>query len=201
MAFQWRTLAELSPGTTMSVRANHRILGTIGMAASPFLFLSFVADGFTQGDSSRLGAILGLVFAIGWLSNVAGLRALGVAGQRRGAKILLPLMTVTVAVAAGFQVFEFADPGNGSLLYTITDIAWPFSMLLLLITGIAAIRAHVFDGWLRFTPLVAALWLPTGIVMMGLLGTTAGQAVAGIHVALGWLLVGYAVHRGGRLSA
>jgi hypothetical protein len=36
---------------------------------------------------------------------------------------------------------------------------------------------------------------------MGLLGTTAGQAVAGIHVALGWLLVGYAVHRGGRLSA
>ena len=178
----------------------YRVLGTIGMVTSPFLFLSFAVNGFSQGDSNKLGAALGLVFAIGWFSNVLGLRQLNVAGRSRAAKILLSVELVGVALATLFQVYEFAAPGSDSVLYHITDIAWPLSMLLLLITGIVAIRARTFEGWLRFTPLIAALWLPLGIAEMGVLGLTAGQTVGGLHTAIGWFLIGYAVRRGGLLG-
>jgi hypothetical protein len=183
-----------------STRQRHRLLGTMGMVASPFLFLSFAGVGFSQDEVNRLASFFGLIFAVGWLASVLGLRELGVAGQRTAARALLTIMAVTVAIANIVQVFEIVSPGVDSTLYAVLDVCWPLSMLLLLITGVASIRARVFDGWLRFTPLIAALWLPLGIAWMGLLGTSAGQAVAGIHVAFGWFLMGYAVRKGGRLA-
>lgn len=194
-------LAGPAPAVLPGQARHDRILGTLGMLGSPFLFLSLAANGFAQGDSNRLGAALGLLFAAGWLANVLGLRALAVAGTSRPARVLLAIQVVTVTLAGIFQVYEFAAPGSGSLLYTITDVAWPLSMLLLLITGIVALRARTFDGWLRFTPLLAALWLPLGIAEMAAIGETVGQAVGGLHTAIGWFLIGYAVQRGGRLSA
>ncbi len=201
MTVQSPVLTEFAPTTKPGTMPLHRVLGTLGMLGSPFLFLSFAANGFQQGDSNRLGAALGLVFALGWFANVLGLRALGAAGERLPARILLGVELVGVALACLFQVYEFAAPGSASLLYTVTDIAWPLSMLLLLITGIAVLRARVFEGWLRFTPLGAALWLPLGIAAMGVLGLTAGQAISGVHTMIGWFLIGYAVRRGGRLAA
>jgi hypothetical protein len=179
----------------------HRVLGLIGMIASPFLFLSFAANGFSNGDSNKLGAVLGLVFAIGWFCNILGLQMLGAAGRRLPARILLGVALVGVSLAMAFQVFEFFTPGSTSLLYTITDIAWPLSMLLLLITGIVMIFARVFEGWLRFTPLIAALWLPGATICFMLFNPMVGQVVPGLHTALGWFLIGYAVYRGGKLRA
>jgi hypothetical protein len=179
----------------------HRALGLIGMITSPFLFLSFAVNGFSEGDSNQLGAMLGLVFTIGWFCNILGLQALGAVGRRLPARILVGIELVGVTLAAVFQVYEFAAPGSTSILYTITDIAWPLSMLLLLITGIVTIFARVFEGWLRFTPLIAALWLPLAMIEMPLFGPTLGQAIAGFHTVLGWALIGYAVYRGGKLAA
>lgn len=177
-----------------------RFLGTIGMVTSPFLFLSFAANGFKDGDSNRLGAALGLLFALGWLSNALGLYLLGATGRRLPARVVLGIEVVGTVLAAIFQVYEFVAPGSASLFYTITDIAWPLSMLTLLIAGIVAIFARSFEGWLRFTPLIAALWLPLALVEMPLLGLTAGQALGGLHTALGWFLIGYAVFRAGKLT-
>lgn len=178
----------------------HRALGLIGMITSPFLFLSFAVNGFAHGDSNQLGAALGLVFTIGWFCNVFGLHRLGAAGRRLPARILVGIQLFTVPLAAIFQVYEFAAPGSTNVLYTITDIAWPLSMLMLLITGIVVIFARVFDGWLRFTPLIAALWLPMGIVTIPLFGPVVGEALAGFQTVLGWGLIGYAVYRGGKLA-
>jgi hypothetical protein len=178
-----------------------RILGIIGMIGSPFLFLSFAVNGFRNGDSNQLGAVLGLVFTLGWFSNVLGLRVLGAAGHRLPAKILLGIEIFGVTLAAFFQVYEFVAPGSTSLLYTITDIAWPLSMLTLLIISIVTIFARTFEGWLRFAPLIAALWLPLAFIEMPLLGETVGGAVGGLHNAIGWFLIGYAVFRSGKLTA
>jgi hypothetical protein len=178
-----------------------RILGTIGMVTSPFLFLSFAANGFKDGDSNQLGAALGLVFSLGWFSSALGLYLLGATGRRLPARILLGIEVVGTILASIFQVYEFLAPGSDSILYTITDIAWPLSMLTLLITGIVAIFARRFEGWLRFTPLFAALWLPLAIVELPLLGQTAGQALGGLHTTLGWFLIAYAVFRAGKLTA
>lgn len=196
-----QSTAEQSAPRSATTTSLPRLLGTLGMLASPFFFISFAYDGFADGDASAPAAMLGFVFALGWLAIVLGLRALNVAGTRLPARILLSIIPVTVAMACVFQILEAVDPGNESLLFTITDIAWPFSMLLLLITGIAAIRARVFDGWLHFTPLAAALWLPASGLMLALAGETAGLAFAAAHVGIGWFLMGYAVRQGGRLAA
>ena len=201
MAVHAPVLTQSAPAMKQGATPLHRILGLLGMLGSPFLFLSFAVNGFQQGDSNRLGAALGLVFALGWLANVLGLRSLHAAGRRLPAAILLGVETVGVVLACLFQVYEFVAPGSGGLLYTVTDIAWPLSMLLLLVTGIAVIRARVFTGWLRFVPLGTALWLPLGIVEMGVLGETVGQAIGGVHTMIGWFLLGYAIYRGGTLAA
>lgn len=175
----------------------HRFLGLIGMVTSPFMFLSFAANGFSQGDSNQLGAALGFLFSLGWFCTILGLWRLGATGRRWPSRLLLGAQLVTVPLAIVFQVYEFVAPGSASILYTITDICWPLSMLLLLITGIVAIFARAFDSWLRFTPLLAALWLPVGIAAMGILGAAGGQAISGLHTAIGWALLGYAVYCGG----
>jgi hypothetical protein len=179
----------------------HRILGTLGMIGSPFLCLSFASNGFQAGDSGKLGAALGLVFTMGWLSNIAGLLALGAAGRRLPARILLGIQMVTVTFASIFQIFEFVSPGNSSVLYTITDISWPLSMLLLFITSIVIVFARVFEGRLRFLPLVAGIWLPLGIVSQMALGEVGGGIFAGVHSMIGWFLLGYVIYSGGKRGA
>ena len=195
-------LTESMPATKPGSTPLYRILGVLGMLGSPFLFLSLAANGFRDGDSNRLGAALGLVFALGWFASILGLRILDAAGRRQPARVLLGIQLVAVALANVFQVYEFVAPGSTSALYTIIDIVgWPLDMVLLLITGIAVIVARVFEGWLRFVPLFAALWLPLAIVELPVLGPTVGGAVGGLHTAIGWFLLGYAVYRGGTLAA
>jgi hypothetical protein len=178
-----------------------RVLGTLGMITSPFLFLSFVANSFQNGTSNQLGAVLGLVFSLGWFGNALGLFILGAAGRRLPAKILMGIEVFGTILACIFQVYEFVAPGSDTIFYAITDIAWPLSMITLLITGIVAIFARRFEGWLRFTPFFAALWLPLAIIEMPLLGETVGQTVGGLHNTIGWFLIGYAIFRSGKLTA
>jgi hypothetical protein len=85
-------------------------------------------------------------------------------------------------------------------LYHITDAAWPLSTLVLIIVGIVALFARTLQGWARFVALACGLWLPYSIAVGGLLGITVGQAVGGIHVMLGWLLLGYVIRNGGAPS-
>ena len=51
-------------------------------------------------------------------------------------------------------------------------------------------------GWARFVPLACGLWLPVGIAASVVAGATAGVIIGGLHVAIGWLLLGYAVRNG-----
>jgi hypothetical protein len=183
------------------VAPRHRLLGTLGMLGSPFLFLSFAAAGFQQDGTTRLGSFLGLLFALGWFSNVLGLWTLGATGRRLPSKIILGLELVGVTLACLFQVYEFVAPGATSLLYTITDIAWPLSMLTLIVVGIAVLVARVMRGWARFVPLACGLWLPVGIAASMIVGTTAGVIIGELHVAIGWLLLGYAVRNGAGVTA
>jgi hypothetical protein len=175
----------------------HRTLGTLGMLGSPFLFLSFAAVGFEQERLTRLGSSLGLVFALSWLANILGLQALRATGTRLFGAIVLGVELVGVVLACLFQVYEIAAPNADTLLYRITDVAWPLSMLMLIFVGIAAIRARMLRGWARFVPLACGVWLPVSILVGGVAGTMAGLIVGSLHVALGWFLLGAAIRTGG----
>jgi hypothetical protein len=175
----------------------YRLLGMLGMIGSPFLLLSFAAVGFEQEKITRLGSFLGLIFAIGWLSNVFGLWTLRATGTWLGGRILLGIEVVGVVLANLCQVYEIVDPKADSVLFHVTDIAWPLSMVTLLAIGIVAIVARRLQGWACFTPLVCGLWLPVSILAGAIFGTTAGLIIGGAHVTIGWLLLGYAIRNGG----
>lgn len=198
-----RSSALVTPTATLERRVapRHRLLGTLGMLGSPFLLLSLAATGFQPDGINRLSSFLGLVFALGWFSNVLGLWTLGAAGRRLPGKIILGLELVGVTLAFLCQVYEIVAPGADGPLYRITDVAWPLSMLTLIVVGIAVLVARVLRGWARFVPLACGLWLPLSIAMSMTVGVTAGQIIGGIHVALGWLLLGYVVRNGAGVTA
>ena len=198
MVVRSQLTAEPAATPARGAASAHRILGVLGMLGSPFLFLSFAANGFQEGDSNRLGAALGLLFTLGWFSSVLGLWTLRAAGDRLPGKIVLGLELVGVVLASLFQVYEFVAPGSTSLLYTITDAAWPLSMLVLLLVGIAVLRARVLQGWMRFVPILCPLWIPITIAAAAL-GERAGD-LGSISTAIGWFLLGYVVWRGGTIA-
>jgi hypothetical protein len=175
----------------------HRLLGTVGIIGSPFLFLSFAAVGFEQEKITHFSSALGLVFALGWLSSVLGLWMINAAGTRPGGRIVLGIELVGVVLACLCNVFQTVDPRVDSALFHITDAAWPLSMVVLLVTGIVAIVVRRLRGWARFVPLACGLWLPVSILAGGILGTTAGLIIGGAHVTIAWFLLGYIVYNGG----
>ncbi len=127
-----------------------------------------------------------------------GLWTLRAAGDRLPGKIVLGLELVGVVLASFFQVYEFVAPGSDSLLFTITDAAWPLSMLVLILVGIAVLRARVLQGWMRFVPILCPLWMPITIAASAF-GERAGD-LGSISTAIGWFLLGYVVWRGGKIA-
>lgn len=196
------TLTETTSTQKEGFALNHRLLGTLGMITSPFMLLSFVAAGLDPMGGNRLSAFLGLVFAVGWFSNVAGMWQLRATGDRLAGRIVLGLAMVGITIASLQQVFDTVVPGNTSTLYMITDIAWPLSMLTLFLPiGIGTIVARRFVGWTRFLPFLCGLWLPLSIVAMNAIAPGVGQAYGGTHIMITWFLLGFVVRNGGRASA
>jgi hypothetical protein len=184
-------------GVAPEVRSNTRLLGLLGMIFSPCFLAMILTTGEGQNGFTRLGAFAGLLFTIGWFCNVLGLLQLRATGKRLPGKILLGVELVGIVLAAIFQVFEFTGFGEGTIFFTITDIAWPLSMLTLLIIGITVAIIGGLRGAARFVPLIAPIWLPLNIVVMMAVGRDAALIVSGIVATIGWFLTGYVVFQGG----
>lgn len=190
-------LTEAKARPQRAATPRYRFLGTLGMLTSAFLLLSYFPAGLDQDGTSRLGSFLGLIFTFGWYANVLGLRLLDAAGKRLPGKILLTIPLFTIPLAMGNQFYGMFAPGHTDALVIITDIAWPLSMLTMLITGIVVAIIGGLRGPARFVPLLCGLWLPIGIVLINTAGAAVGQVISGIHVTIGWLLLGYVIRNGG----
>lgn len=183
--------------TAPEVRSNTRLLGLLGMIFSPGLMalnLNSLAE--PQSGLARLGVFLGLLFTIGWFSNVLGLLRLEATGKRLPGKILLGVELFGITLAAIFQIFEFTGFGEGTVFYTITDIAWPLSMLTLLIIGITVAIVGGLRGAARFVPVIGPLWLPITMALMAV-STEASLLVGSLVATIGWFLTGYVIFQGG----
>ena len=191
------SLMSTASGAAPAVRSDTRLLGLLGMIFSPGLLtlnLSSLAE--PQSGLARFGAFVGLLFTIGWFSNVLGLLRLQATGKRLPGKILLGVELLGITLAAIFQILEFSGFGEGTVFYTITDIAWPLSMLTLLIIGITVAIIGGLRGAARFVPVIGPLWLPTTMALMAV--STGVSLLAGSIVAtLGWFLTGYVIFQGG----
>jgi len=170
-----------------------RLLGTLGMLGSPMLLLGALLYGF--GQDNQGAATFNLLFLGGWICNVLGLRTLRATGTGVPGKAILIVQLIGLALAAVFEVMHIVDSNSNpdSLLFQLTDGAWPLSIIFMIVVGIAALRTHMLRGWLRFTPLVCGLALPFFFVLNAVAGRSVGVIVFPIYLTIAWMLLGYTV--------
>ena len=171
---------------------NNRILGVIAMVCAPALLV----EGFlVQGEENALiTGVASMVFMAGWVCANTGMRRMQAAGTGKWGRAVLQIQLVGLVLAFMFGFFEATGLlGRESIIFNITDAAWPLSMLWMLVVGITVIRANRLSGWQRFVPLLCPFWL-----LLAILGSIALADAAGGYLGLGyaavlWLLLGYSV--------
>ena len=95
-----------------------------------------------------------------------------------------------------FGLFEATGLlGRESLVFNITDAAWPLSMLWMIVVGVTVVVAERLLGWQRFVPLLCPLWLPMAIILSITFGDMVGGIVGFGYAAVPWALLGYVVVR------
>lgn len=172
-----------------------RFLGLTAMLCAPALLAEALRNGFQRApEEDALSALLYLVFAVGWFCAVLALRLLRAAGTGPLGRALVTLPLLTLPVAMMQSVFDLVGVRTDSALYMASDLAWPLSMLLTLLVGMAVLFARRLTGWRRFVPLLCGLALPVAILMGVPFGDAGMQLSFPLHTALGWALLGYAVY-------
>jgi hypothetical protein len=177
--------------------ASRRWLGMVTMVASPGLWASQYLYGPVAGPEHPAAHLLPLLFLVGWACAAVGLRRDRATGRGRGAQILFALQLLLLGLAMLQQVQDLLLPVGErvGVFYGVTDMAWPLSMLVMLVVGVIVARVRVWTGWRRWTPLLCGLDLPTAMAAGALLGRPAMAALFGPWTFLGWLALGWAVSR------
>jgi hypothetical protein len=170
---------------------NNRTLGTIAMICAPALLVEALLTG---GEEKPI--VIGLasmVFMAGWICSNSVMRRMRAAGTGRWGRAVLLVQLVGLVLACLFGLFEATGLiGDKNAVFVATDLAWPLSMLWMLVVGITVVVAKRMSGWRRFVPLLCGFWLPLGIPLEAVLGEQTGSIMFGVS-AVFWALLGYAV--------
>jgi hypothetical protein len=164
---------------------NNRVLGTIAMICAPALLIEGL---LRQGqENAVITGIASMVFMAGWICSNTGMRRMRAAGTGTWGRAVLLIQLVGLIMAFFFGFFEATGLlGRDSIVFNITDAAWPLSMLWMIVVGISVIRANRLSGWQRFVPLLCPFWLPLAVLGLG------GYIGLGYAMVL-WGLLGYIV--------
>jgi len=175
-------------------------LGTLGMIGAPFLFIEGLAHGFNMTQPTPLGGFLELFYLGGWMSSIIGLGMLQATGRGKGGKIILGLQLLGLILATVFSVFNIVWPSLSpdTLLFQITDTAWPLSHTFMLVVGGAVLMARRLSGWTRFAPLACGLAVPL-LMAVGMIGGEQAMLFFGPYTWVVFTLLGYAVRTGKQL--
>ncbi len=171
---------------------NNRILGTVAMICAPALLIEGL---LLQGQENALiTGIASMVFMAGWICSNTGMRRMRAAGTGKWGRAVLQIQIVGLVLAFMFGLFEAMGLlGRDSIIFNITDAAWPLSMLWMLVVGATVIVAKRLPGWQRFVPVLCPFWLLLAILGSIAFGDTAGGFIGTGFAALLWALLGYVV--------
>lgn len=172
---------------------NNRVLGTIAMICAPALLIEGLL--LRGQENALITGIASMIFMVGWICSNIGMWRLRATGTGRWNRVVLLIQLVGLVLAFVFGFFEATGLlGRESIVFNVTDIAWPLSMLWMIVVGIAVMVAKRLSGWQRFVPLLCPLWLPVAIVGTIVFGETGGYIGVGLAAVL-WALLGYVVVR------
>ena len=172
---------------------NNRLLGTIAMICAPALLIEgLLVQG---GENAAITGIASMIFMAGWICSNTGMRRMQATGTDKWGRAVLLVQLVGLVLAFLFGLFEATGLlGSNSLIFNITNAAWPLSMLWMLVVGFTVIRAKRLSGWRRFVPLLCPFWLLIAIVGDMAFGATGGL-IGLAYSAVLWALLGYVVVR------
>lgn len=171
---------------------NNQMLGTIAMICAPAL----LAEGLLLrgAENAVITGVASMIFMAGWIcSNTAMLR-MQAAGTGRWGRTVLLIQLFGLVLAFLFGFFEATGLlARENIIFTVTDAAWPLSMLWMLVVGGTVIAAGRLEGWKRFVPVLCPFWLLVAIGGSTALGEVGGHIGAG-YAAVMWALLGLVVY-------
>jgi len=169
-------------------------LGTIAIICAPALLIEGL---LLRGEEDALiTGIASMVFMVGWICSNIGMQRMRATGTGRWGRSVLLVQLVGLVLAFLFGLIEATGLfGEDNIAFMVTDIAWPLSMVWMLVVGVTVLVAKRLSGWKRFVPILCPLWLPIAIVGSFALGEAAGISGVGFAAIL-WALLGYIVREG-----
>ncbi|HEY8563527.1 MAG TPA: hypothetical protein VIL74_24325 [Pyrinomonadaceae bacterium] len=194
MSVQEMVLQNSSDGSLLT----NRTLGIVGMVLSPMLYFGwfFHAAQPDQPPAYPFWASLGgFLYLLGAMASATGMRNSRVTGSGTGAKILYVVQMIGLFLAMWFDILEFAAPQlRDTGIFFITDLAYPFSHMLMIIVGVAVVRAGVWRGWRRVPAFLVGLALPSFFGLWSLVGRENGGFIFPLFVTVGFFTLGLAVY-------
>lgn len=170
---------------------NNRLLGTVAMLCAPALLVEQLV--LRGAQDALVTGIASMFFMAGWICSNTGLRRLRAAGTRPWGRAVLRIQLVGLGLAFTFGLIEATGLlGSDHLLVTVTDAAWPLSMLWMVVVGVSVLVAKRLHGWRRVVPVLCPLWLPVAMAGAAAFGDPGGLVGTGLAAVL-WALLGYVV--------
>jgi hypothetical protein len=185
---------QISKGETV-MKLPLRLLGIITIICAPMMTIEAARHGFQPVPNEQtdvIGALLYALFSIGWLAGMIGLWQLRATGKSLFGRIILAVTLVTISLAILQSLVDILKVDTSNPFYMVTDIAWPLSMLLTFIIGVAVVVAKRLPGWKRFVPLYTGIGVPLALLSIAL-GFGMPMWYFDFHTITGWLLLGYVV--------
>jgi len=180
---------------TPAHESRNSLLGLLAVLAAPVFLVQWLAAAPARElPSDGLTATLGLCYLVGFACSVVALRRDRATGRGAGAAALFAVQLLGLALAAGQQLQDALQRRPlGNTVYGVCDLAWPVSHLLMLVAGVAVLRARVWTGWRRWTPLACGIALPASFLAMAVGGPRAMVPAFAIFTAAAFCALGVAV--------
>lgn len=177
---------------------NNRSLGTLAMVCAPALLV----EAFLTRDqpSALVTGIASMIFMLGSLCSHVGLWRIAATGRGWWGRAVLGIEMTLVVLAFLFGLFEAAGIlGETNIIWNITNVAWPLSMVFMLVVGITAVVAGRLPVPHRFIPVLCGLALPVSTLISIAIGAgMSDMSTAVIFFSMTtvfWLLLGLAVRQ------
>lgn len=146
---------------------SQRSLLVLAMICAPAMLVGIL---LTQGsENSLITGIVSFLFMFGSLCTQLVLWQIAASGRGIWGRIAQGFQIVLVFFGMLFGIFEASQLlHDENILFVITDISWPLSMVWMLILGITIAIRGTLKGYARFAPMICGLAFPATIVLAGL---------------------------------
>jgi hypothetical protein len=168
---------------------NTRLLGTLCVFGSALSILDGIRWAiFKLETNDTISLLMGIVLDLGVICGLLGLLALKATGTNRifQALTLLPLIGSLGDLINNIEQLAHLS-GPDTIFDTVSAL---FMLAGLVVVGILTIAAKLWNGWRKFTPLLASLMFPVALLVRS---ATHTSGIISIFMGAGMMLFGYAV--------